>query len=760
MKIKSLWSLFVALLCLCVSTNLAAKADLVDDSLYTTTDKEFYLTTEQLLFIRPGLVVEIIDVVLPSDMKLEVTYSIKDPAGLPLDHDGITTPGEVDMRFTLANIPMGQEQKVRIAYEDIDADSNRRPTGTLTPLGDGVYTYKFDLALASDLDTTHTLVLGSRRDLGEFDLDRYAANDLYDWVPSGMYDPVPRDVVTTETCNRCHDPLTMHGSRWLTMSSCAQCHNPGLLGDDGMSRSMDVMIHQLHMGPRLETPLVIGRHDYSKMTFPADMSECELCHTGGTPTENFPLVATPNPVQVCDMSGLGTALISWGDVGPFEIRMNAPDGTLFSTGENPRSEATGKWVQDGTVFFLINRDTGETIQKLTVNASVLGCVGNAPGTFRGEPGAQHSNWMDRSSRLVCGSCHDDVDFATGEGHSIYEFEQDDDSECGICHKPDTGREFDVSVKGAHMLVYKSAQLPGVLVEILSISDTDPGDTPTVTFSLGSKNGKLNPADLNRLRFAITGPNEDFDVYIQESVGSNAVASGDNWTYTFATPIPADATGSYTVSVEGRNIVTIDLGPEDSDERDVIENSMLAFAVTDDVAESRRAVVDDYLCENCHSNLSLHGNNRKNADYCTTCHYPAATDVDEVQPGNMEQSIHFKFMVHKIHRGEDLVNGYTVAGHNQSIHPYGEVQYPGDLRNCEACHINGSQQLPLPDGLLATTTPQELYDPMMPVAAACLSCHDNDDATAHAYANTTFFGESCGTCHGEDKNASVDRVHAR
>jgi hypothetical protein len=112
MKLKSVWPILVAVACLFGVANLAAKATAVDDGFYTAKDKEFYLTPEQLLFIRPGLEVEIHDVILPADMQMEVTYSIKDPAGLALTHDGISTPGAVDMRFTLANIPMGEEQKI------------------------------------------------------------------------------------------------------------------------------------------------------------------------------------------------------------------------------------------------------------------------------------------------------------------------------------------------------------------------------------------------------------------------------------------------------------------------------------------------------------------------------------------------------------------------------------------------------------------------------------------------------------------------
>jgi OmcA/MtrC family decaheme c-type cytochrome len=194
---------------------------------------------------------------------------------------------------------------------------------------------------------------------------------------------------------------------------------------------------------------------------------------------------------------------------------------------------------------------------------------------------------------------------------------------------------------------------------------------------------------------------------------------------------------------------------------MMEPSMMAFAVTGDSVTPRRAVVSDVLCENCHSNLSLHGDNRKNADYCTTCHQPDLTDAAVRPEGEFpDQSVHFKYMIHKIHRGEELVNPYVVYGYRSSLHDYSEVEYPGDLRNCSACHVDGSEQLPLPEGLLATTTPQDWWNPTMPNAAACLSCHDDDDAAAHAASNTTFFGESCSVCHGEGKSAAVDKVHAQ
>ena len=559
-----------------------------------------------------------------------------------------------------------------------------------------------------------------------------------------MYDAVPRDIVTTATCNRCHDPLAMHGSRWQSPQACSQCHNPT------RNTRFDALIHAVHSAGEA------GGHDFSEIEYPTDIKDCQVCHTGGTPTDAFPLVATPNAALVCDGTGRGTTMLEWGDIDSFEIRLNAVDGTLFAKYPGgPGSQETGKWIEDGTVFYLNDMASGETIQKLTVNNTALGCVSNAPGASRGEPGAQHTNWMDHPSRVVCGSCHDhsDVNFETGENHSEFGIVAPDDNTCGNCHVPYSGKEFDRSVAGAHQMLYNSAQLPGVIVEFKEVTNTNPGDAPIVTYSVKSKKGKIIPADMNRLRFVITGPNEDYDFYVLEDVRSGSVQVGDDWVYSFNTPLPMDAEGSFTLGLEGRNVVPVDVGNEISDERDVAEPPRLAFAVTDATAVPRRMVVDDAKCESCHVNLALHGGGRRDANYCITCHSPGLVDI-----ATPSESVHMKWMVHKIHRGEDLENGYVVV-RSRGTFDFSDKVYPGDLRNCDACHVNNSQQLPLPDGVLPTITEQAWWSPTMPQAAACLSCHDGDDAAVHAYTNTTFFGESCSTCHGEGKFASVDRVHA-
>jgi OmcA/MtrC family decaheme c-type cytochrome len=232
------------------------------------------------------------------------------------------------------------------------------------------------------------------------------------------------------------------------------------------------------------------------------------------------------------------------------------------------------------------------------------------------------------------------------------------------------------------------------------------------------------------------------------------ASGSNWVYQFETALPSDAVGSYTVGFEGRiNSWTLNEGTsKEFSMRDQAQNYTMAFSVTGDAISPRREVVDDAKCENCHVNLALHGSNRHDAGgYCQTCHRPDFVGGDDDSP----QSVDFRYMIHKIHRGAYLENGYVVGNDD-----FSDIQFPGDLRNCESCHMEDTYKLPLQAGLLYVETPSDLITEMGPTTAACLSCHDSDAAAVHASTNSNELGEACAACHGEGKQFAVEKIHAR
>jgi hypothetical protein len=580
---------------------------------------------------------------------------------------------------------------------------------------------------------------------------------------------MPRDIVTTETCNgRCHQPLAIHGGQRTDIEVCVLCHNPSqsIDPDTGNSVDMPLMTHKIHMGENLANGYVVigygqSVHDYSDVVYPGVINDCAACHTGGTPTEDFPLVATPERVQSCNQNARGATTFTWDYDVPIQIRL-AENDRLVAGGGPSGSVSTGNWVRDGMVFNMVERDSGALIQSMTLNTTVQGCVSNIPGAPVGIAGTDHTAWLTNPRIDSCGSCHDDVNFETGENHSDFNLVAPDDSECALCHRPSSGMEFDRSIKGAHVPDFRSVQIDNVLIDIVEVTNSGPGEFPSVVFNASDKFGPVDPNTMNRLRFSINGPNEDFDYYLQEDALGAVVRMGNRWVYTFETPIPDDATGSFSVGVEGRTPIVVNpgLGSEFSTQRQV-DNFLMPFAVTDTEPMARRLVVSDENCETCHGNLSLHGDNRRDAQYCTTCHYPAATD-EAVRPEESlpPENIGMKFMVHKIHAGAELENGYVVYGYRGTQYDFGHIEYTGDLANCEGCHVENSQQLPLPAGVLPSDTPWDFLAQMGPETAACLSCHDDLSSAVHADANTTMIGESCSTCHGEGREFSVDRVHAR
>jgi hypothetical protein len=762
MKNRYSWLGACLVLLLGISFAVTAKSADTNNAGFTEADKAYYLPEALVLLLRPGIDFTLIDFVIPADLQPEVTFSLTDVDGDPLDLFGDPAHGTVDIRFMLTYIPVGEENKVKLT------SGSRDEGGEYTDMGDGVYMYKFATVLPADYETDATYTLASvatqdfrQTEFAAYGLSRYFDNDVYNFVPSGASEPMPRDIVVTETCNNCHNPLGLHGGRYMEVQVCTQCHNPDYLGSEDpaeLSYEFSALVHRVHSN---NEPKLI--EEGVTVHYPAEINDCQVCHTGGIPTADRPLVASPNPAASCDGSGLGMTSIEWADKGPVEIRINSADGRVFAKANGGGSADTGKWVNDGKGFYMVGAD-GELLAKTNANLSVFGCAGNAPfsyGNPEGTVGALHSNWMTRPSRVDCGSCHTNIDWETGEGHAAGR--QEDDEFCSFCHQADSGVEFDRSVKGAHTIVENSTQLDGVFVRVRSVTNTGPGQSPTVNFAVMGKNGPIDPNTMNRMRFKLSGPNEDFDFYASEDAPGKAVANGNDWSYTFATRIPSDAEGSYSLSFEARADGTVNGEPV----RDTAENYLFAIAVTDSEADARRMVVDDAKCESCHSNLALHGGNRHNAgQYCQVCHMPGATGETEREgaPAGQEDSIHFKYMVHKIHRGATLDNGYAVGGH-----VYDEVHFPGDLRDCETCHVDvdpnpntfrSSAWLPLPEGVLPTESPNTQITEMEPITATCLSCHDSDSAASHALANSSEFGESCNTCHAEGRTYAVSRVHAR
>ena len=100
-------------------------------------------------------------------------------------------------------------------------------------------------------------------------------------------------------------------------------------------------------------------------------------------------------------------------------------------------------------------------------------------------GAEVDNWKEVPSRAVCGSCHDDVDFATGTNHDGGA--QADDSLCTTCHGADGTATYAPTVWEAHDLTtnYAPQDVPEFDVSLTVSTPANglyfvAGETPVVT----------------------------------------------------------------------------------------------------------------------------------------------------------------------------------------------------------------------------------------------------------------------------------------
>ncbi len=644
---------------------------------WTRHDLAFYLDPSLVDFVRPGLVVKITSTGI-QDSRITVRFKITDPKGLPLDRDGVSTPGAVSTRFVAAYIPQGEKQyraytttlqvspTTKQSAEQAAADSG----GIYAKVADGEYTYTFRTTVPATFDPTltHSIGVYASRNLTEFELGTQFDNDVFTFVPDGSAVKVVRDVVRTATCNHCHDPLSAHGGARRSTALCILCHTPQTTDPDtGNTLDFNVMVHKIHMGENLPSvqagkPYQIvgfqGRvFDFSTVGFPNELRNCEACHAGGT---------------------------------------------------------------------------------------------------------QSANYLTAPTRAACGSCHDDVNFATGDKH--VDLPQISDNLCSTCHIPQGELEFDASIRGAHTVPSFSAQLPGVTFSIVRVESTGPGQKPTVTFTVKDKAGNVvDAATMDLLNLLLAGPTTDYSQVSSEDA-RKAGRVGDQYVYTLANAIPSDAKGTYAIGIEGYKNVKLNPGTKkEMTARDVGFNQVAYIAVTGSKPVSRRKVVEFENCNSCHGTLMAHGTIRRNVEYCLLCHNPNATDIarrtrPELLPA---ESIHFKTMIHKIHTGEDLTRDFTIYGFGGTPNNFNEVRFPGDRRDCEKCHVGDSQQLPLPDGLLPTVAPRDYINPTPPESAACLACHTTKPAAAHASLNNSpTLGEACSVCHGPQADFSVDREHAR
>lgn len=157
------------------------------------------------------------------------------------------------------------------------------------------------------------------------------------------------------------------------------------------------------------------------------------------------------------------------------------------------------------------------------------------------------------------------------------------------------------------------------------------------------------------------------------------------------------------------------------------------------------------CNACHGQLAMHGGGRVEVDYCVTCHNPGSTDA------NSGNTVNFKNMIHKIHRGKDLPSvlagkPYQIYGYQDSVHDYSGVSFPNDILECGQCHAGGATAI-------ADVTVTQSGDNWREVVTmqACGSCHDDLKFEEHMGGQVD--NTNCRSCHQNSAIAgSIEDKH--
>jgi len=431
---------------------------------------------------------------------------------------------------------------------------------------------------------------------------------------------------------------------------------------------------------------------------------------------------------------------------------------------------------------------------------------------------QASNWRLVPNREACGTCHyndgDDIngqhDYMIEDGEHPLGLLLTDDTQCLTCHGPDsTIADGAVQVANAHQIPTQT-ESKRFQFNIESVSDMIVGSMPTVELSVtnpldGTYYDILSDVEFttcaggaSRLAVGIAWDTADYT-----NTGSGAapaqpislnpltcfgnpgatpvVGSPGIFSITSATPIPANAIGTAAVTIDGHPAVDID-GVVN---RIPVTNVVEYVGIDGATAVARREVVDIVNCDNCHKELSLHGNNRTdNPQVCVTCHNPNATDISKRNApctdtlGTDDSPIDFKFMVHAIHASGETGVPYNVCGYGNSAHTF-DIHSPGQIANCEGCHKQGTYFPVDPNAVLGTTVDAGA-DPSTPIddrvispnTAVCSACHVSALAAEHMVQNGGDFNatkaadstlissgvETCELCHGEGRTADVEVMH--
>lgn len=399
-----------------------------------------------------------------------------------------------------------------------------------------------------------------------------------------------------------------------------------------------------------------------------------------------------------------------------------------------------------TTYELSHRGHTAEWSDLTFPADVQNCT-KCHYEPTGETLADVDNWNTNPTRAACGSCHSDVNFATGENHpgGI----RTNDSECATCHTPDGAiTPYVFPVKTVHAIArtytydvaltmtppaaggyYVAGEAPLVTIVLSDPTTGTPIDHTTIT---EANFHHSNRSQSGSAYLFVNGPRAERKPVLTTAAANHTGSYANNVLYRHTNAadddpkvawyadrieyqldaIPADMEpGTYIAYVHAQSNAGKAAGNIDS-----------VQLVTFQVGTATEELPIATGCTNCHADTLMHGSRPFDVDYCGACHdYEAQLTAVEGSGGTIWKgggannqgfgAAPISRRVHGVHNGVNL--NYPEEVHN--TYDYSHVVFPQNVKMCQTCHADG-----VTSGTWATNANR----------LACNGCHDSDDATGH------------------------------
>ena len=129
--------------------------------------------------------------------------------------------------------------------------------------------------------------------------------------------------------------------------------------------------------------------------------------------------------------------------------------------------------------------------------------------------ANIDNWKNVPSRAACGSCHDNINWATGANHSSNNLAMTSDDQCAACH-PASGQGLGQSITNAHNWTTKDKR------NISEFDITVTTDTPTRGYYIKGE----KPVVTIVLKDRVTGATIDHTTVVQDPTAEGSSAPRD------------------------------------------------------------------------------------------------------------------------------------------------------------------------------------------------------------------------------------------